>query len=200
MPTLPNAVLTCAIGLLFALNSPSAGHAQDSLPLRHKPSANRIEVAMGNLSSLEVNRAFTYAGGRRFILARSADAEQHLFVVADSARAVQQLVWIQVESRLPGQEGAYAYPDSTVNFHNRALHLNIRAYTAPPDPLSDRGSAYRIVERAGYRIPEGATRLRLVYLPEQPARREVMIIYLESNASSPAGMLSRAAAAVKILP
>lgn len=190
--------------VLFAVSigrqSTAAAQQPDSLPLQRRPAANRIEVAMGSIEAIEVDRAFTYVGGRRFVLQGSADAEQHLFVVADSASAVQKLVWIQVESRLAGQQGTYAYPDSVVAVRGRPLFVNIRAYAAPPDPSSDRGSAFQVVERAGYRIPAGATRLRLVYLPEQPARREVMIIYLEPNASSPADMLRRATAAVKILP
>lgn len=36
-------------------------------------------------------------------------------------------------------------------------------------------------------IPADAMRLRLIYLPEQPARREVMIIYVEPSGAS-AGM------------
>ena len=156
---------------------------------------------MGALRSIQVASGFTYIGGQRFILGGTADAEQHLFVVADSSRMIQQLVWIQVESRLPQIPGVYDYSaDSAVRFHGLPLAAGARTYSAPPQPSSDRASAFALIRSAGYRFSERATRLRLVYLPEQPARREVMIVYVvPAPAGEPdppmADLLARAAAA-----
>jgi hypothetical protein len=96
---------------------------------------------------------------------------------------VQRLFWIQIEQFLPTNTSTYNYePDPVVTIQGVPFFVNVRTYASPPDPSSDRAKAFAILNAAGYRIPEGATRLRLVYLPEQRARREVMIIYAEANA------------------
>jgi hypothetical protein len=177
----------------------------DSGPQRHKPEQGRMRIEMGELRALKVAPGFRYVGGHRFLLTPTVDAEQHLFVVADSARNVQRMLWVQVESRLPADSGVYQYAsDSLRTVAGLSIRVGVRAYTTPPEPTSDRGSAYGIVTAAGYRIPVNATRVRMVYLPEQPARREVMLIYVEPDgaASTPAAgfdqRLKRALRAVQL--
>lgn len=164
-----------------------------------------MRIEMGDLAALSVAKEFRYAGGRRFLLTPTVEAEQHLFVVADSALNVQRMLWVQVESRLPADSGVYNYEsDSLRTVAGLPLRVGVRAYTMPPEPTSDRGSAYRIVAAAGYVMPVNATRVRLVYLPDSPARREVMLIYVEpvGGASAPAAdfdrMLQRALTAVAL--
>jgi hypothetical protein len=158
----------------------AAGAFGDTLPLQHPPTGNRLHLLFGSLAAAHVSPPFSYIGGSRFILAGTADAEQHLFVVADSTKTVRRMYWIQVEHRLPSRPGQYDYAaDSLVMLSGIPFFVNVRTYTTPPEPSSDRGRAFALLNSKGYRVPEGATRLRLVYLPEQQARRELMIIYLE---------------------
>ena len=174
----------------------------DTLPVRHRPVANRLPVGMGQLGAIQVAQPFVYLGGQRFILGGIADAEQHLFVVADSSRTVQRLYWIQIESFLEGRTGAYNYSaDSAVTVQGFPLAANSRLYATGPAPASDRAKALGLLQSLGYRIPAGAARLRLVYLPEQPARREVMIIYLEAEPGAPATVpaaLTRAGSGIQL--
>jgi len=166
----------------------------DTLPIRYRPVANLLELRVGALHSIEVAPAFAYVGGQRFILGGSADAEQHLFAVADSSRAVQRLYWIQIEERLPTQAGSYDYSaDSAVSIQGFSLAANFRTYTTPPAAGSDRARAFALVAGQRYQMPEGATRVRLVYLPDATARREIMIVYLEATPAGPADVGSRAA-------
>ncbi len=74
--------------------------------------------------------------------------------------------------------------------HGLALRVNVRAYTTPPDPISDRGRAFALVQSRGYSVPEGATRVRLIYLPDSAARREIMIIYVEAPSAASADTAS----------
>lgn len=171
----------------------------DTLPIRYRPVANLLELRVGPLHAIEVAPAFAYVGGQRFILGGSADAEQHLFVAADTSRAVQRLYWIQIEELLPTRPGSYDYSaDSTVSVQGFSLAVNFRTYTTPPAAGSDRARAFALVAGHRYQMPEGATRVRLVYLPDASARREIMIIYLESLHAGPtdvgaqAALLSRA--------
>jgi hypothetical protein len=172
--------------------------------LLHSPENGRLRIDMGGLRAISVAKEFRYVGGRRFLLTPTVDAEQHLFVVADSFRTVRRLIWIQIESRTPTDSGAYEYPnDSARTVAGLPLSVSARRYSTPPDPASDRGSAFRIVEAAGYAIPVGAMRLRLIYLPERPARREVMIIYVEADggvAKAPAldELLARALSGIRL--
>jgi hypothetical protein len=166
----------------------------DTLPQRYASIANRLRLGIGALSAIEVSPTFTYVGGQRFILGGTADAEQHLFVVADSSKTVRRLFWIQVENFLPTKSGSYNYSaDSAVTIHGFQLAANQRVYSSAPVPLSDRARAFGLVGSRGFRIPDGATRVRLIYLPEQPARREVMIIYVEPSIPAKADSDSRTA-------
>ena len=177
--------------------------APDAMPLRYTPRNGVLVVNSGALRELVVREAFTYVGGQRFILGGTADAEQHLFVVADSAKVVRQLYWIQIEELLPGKGDAYDYSgDSTVAFSGFDLPANFRTYTTPAGAGSDRARAFDYITARGYAIPSGGTRVRLVHLPETPSRREVMVVYFESSpraATDPhASLLERAASGLAL--
>ena len=185
-------VVPIAVAALISGCSPSSSARQpsampavaagDSMPLRHIPRNGVLTVNSGALRELIVREPFTYVGGQRFILGGTADAEQHLFVVADSAKVVQQLYWIQIEELLPGKGDAYDYGgDSTVTFSGFSLPANFRTYTTPGARGSDRARAFDFITARGYTIPNGGTRVRLVHLPETRSRREVMVVYFESN-------------------
>jgi hypothetical protein len=168
------------------------------MPLRYSPTNGVITVNFGTLLDLTVQAPFTYVGGQRFILGGTADAEQHLFVVADSAKVVKRLYWIQIEEMLSSDSESYDYSaDSVVSLDGFSLPANFRTYTEAANPGSDRARAFDFVTARGYTIPMGGTRVRLVHLPETPARREVMLVYFESNASAAtdahASLLNRAA-------
>lgn len=183
------AVLVSSAGGVIASPRASAQTAAatqpDSLPLRHRPERNVLTIDAGSLRSIAVGPQFTYVGGQRFILGASADAEQHFFVAADSSRTVQRMYWIQLEELLPSRAGGYNYQaDSVRTIHGLDLRVNVRAYTTPPDAVSDRGRAFALVQSRGYTVPEGATRVRLIYLPGSAARREVMIIYVEAPSAA----------------
>jgi len=173
------------------------------MPLRYAPSNGVISVTFGALRDLTVRSPFTYVGGQRFILGGTADAEQHLFVVADSAKVVKRMYWIQVEEMLPSASQPYDYSaDSVVAFGGLRLPANFRTYTEPANPGSDRARAFDFITARGYTIPMGGTRVRLVHLPETPARREVMVIYFESDPTAAtdahASLLARAAAGITL--
>lgn len=136
-------------------NGAAINSARDTMSLRHVPSNGVLTVNSGALRQL---------------------------VVADTAKVVQQLYWIQVEEMLPGKGDAYDYSaDSIVAFSGFHLPANFRTYTTPAGAGSDRARAFDYITARGYTIPSGGTRVRLVHLPETPARREVMVVYLESS-------------------
>jgi hypothetical protein len=56
----------------------------------------------------------------------------------------------------------------------------VRRWEAPPEPDSDRAAIYAFLEKRGYRIPDGALRIRLVHVPESNRREELMVVYAEA--------------------
>lgn len=195
--TLVAAVLAACNPVPRSSETPSVA-ASNTMPLRYAPRNGVITVNYGTLRDLTLRPPFTYVGGQRFILGGTADAEQHLFVVADSGKVVTRLYWIQIEDLLPSASDPYDYSaDSVVAFGGFQLPANFRTYTEAANPGSDRARAFGFLTTRGYTIPMGGTRVRLVHLPETPARREVMLVYLESDPSAAtdahASLLTRAA-------
>jgi hypothetical protein len=167
---------------------------QDTLPIRHSPQGNVLTLNIGRLSELAIDTQFKYIGGQRFILGNSADAEQHVFAATESNGALHSFYWIQIEELLPHREGGYNYnADPTLVHHGFELRLNRRTYTTAPEGNSDRARAFDILQRRGFSVPAGAARVRLVYLPEANARREVMVIYVRLPNVSDARSIEAAA-------
>jgi hypothetical protein len=181
-------LLVLALYDLAGAQRPAIRATHDTLRLQHVPANGRLRLNFGELRAIQIGAPFRYVGGSRFILRETADAEQHLFIIADANKTIQRLFWVQIERLLPARSGAYNYgADSAIILHGFKLFANATTYTTAPEPLSDRARAFASLASAGYRVPDGARRLRLIFLPEQPARREVMIIYLETATETNAG-------------
>ena len=128
--------------------------------------------------TVRVARPFRYVGGQRFLLGDTADAEQHLFVVADANREVSELLWLQFEEYVPSVARAYNYADDpAVSSHGMKFFTNVRRYATPPQSGSDRDRAFKLLSSAGYSLNKIANRVRLVHIPSEDHRSEVMIIY-----------------------
>ena len=157
---------------------------------------------------IEVTGSFKYVGGQRFILRQTTDAEQHFFVEADDRKTVQRLYWIQFEHFLPERDGEYSYDrDEPLTLGELGFRVHVRRYAEPPASDSDRGAAYAYLERAGYVVPTLATRVRLVHVPPENRRQEVMIVYVEASTTSgepddaeAASIVERARAGLSIAP
>jgi hypothetical protein len=156
---------------------------------------------------IRVEESFKYVGGQRFVLRGTVDAEQHFFVEANDQKAIRRMYWIQFERFLPGRSGPYSYDaDRPVILSGLELRAHVRRFAEPPAPDSDRRRAYEYLELAGYAVPTPATRARLVYLPGESRRQEVMIVYLEPaitgtelTEQESASILRRALAGVSIV-
>jgi hypothetical protein len=186
-----------------------AALAQSAPPLQpaHAVRGNSLRVDLPGFSSLNVQRGFRYAGGQRFILRGVADAEQHAFAEAGADGAISRFYWIQFESLLPQARGAYDYSkDTAVEFAGLAWRAQARRYTAPPEPDGDQAELYKLFAARGWRQPLPALRVRLVYVPPDDPRRELMIIYAEATpASTPptaqesADIIARAQAGLRLV-
>lgn len=147
----------------------------------HQPVGQVLPVGVGPIEQLQFAREFRYIGGQRFVLGKSADAEQHFFVVPGEPGAIRRLYWIQFEQLLPGVGTEYDYSaDGVLMVGAVPFRRNLRRWDTPPAPDSDRAAMYAFLERKGYRIPAGAVRIRLVHVPQNNPREELMIVYAET--------------------
>ena len=124
--------------------------------------------------------------------------------MADSAKVVKRLYWIQIEEVLPTSSHRYDYSsDSLVAFDGIDLRAHFRTYRSAATPGSDQARAFELIRARGYTInASGGTRARLVYPPLTPSPGEVMLVYFESDpcaATDPhASLLTRAAAGISL--
>lgn len=177
------------------------------LPLVHQVRGNSLRVELPGFTSISVQRGFRYAGGQRFILKGVADAEQHAFAEVDVDNAIQRFYWFQFESLLPAATGAYDYSkDTLVEFAGLKWHAQVRRYTSPPEPDGDQAALYKLFTARGWRQPLPALRARLVYVPAEDRRQELMIIYAEATASAApptakesADLIARAQAGLRLI-
>ena len=150
-------------------------------PPAHRPTGQVLPASVGPIRELRFAKEFRYVGGQRFILKKIADAEQHFFIVAGEDGTIRQLYWIQFERLLPGVGESYDYSaDAAVTVDGVAFRRNTRRWEVPPDADSDRAAMYALLEKHGYRIPDGAMRIRLVHVPESNRREELMVVYAEA--------------------
>lgn len=197
-----------AVGAAFLVVSVVAT-AQSPAPLRpqHAVRGNTLRVDWPQLMAIAVQRDFLYAGAQRFILKGVADAEQHAFGEADRRGVVTRFYWFQFESMLPAAKGTYDYSkDTVVKYAGLEWRANVSRYTTPPEPDGDQAALYKLFSGRGWRQPLPALRVRLVYLPPDDPRRELMIIYAEATkaadpptAKETADIIARAQAGIRLL-
>ena len=185
----------------------AAAQSTAPMPLVHSVRGNSLHVELPGFTSISVQRGFRYAGGQRFILRGVADAEQHAFAEADAAGAIARFYWFQFESLLPAATGAYDYSkDTPLKFAGLDWRAQVRRYTTPPAPDGDQAALYKLFAARGWRQPLPALRARLVYVPPEDRRQELMIIYAEATPSAAeptakesADLIARAQAGLRLV-
>jgi hypothetical protein len=137
---------------------------------------------------VSVPKEARYIGADRWPLHGVADCEIHVFVEADASKRIQRLYWIQFEAFLPTQPGArYDYDRDAATEINGFPVRHRERFGATAEKTragSDLEHVKKLVAAAGYTWPAEAVNARLVHLPDDTRRREVMVIYIEDMAST----------------
>ncbi len=123
-----------------------------------------------------------YVGADRWELYDVADCEIHVFVEADERKRVQKLYWIQFDAYLPGNTYQYDYLFADKVRPGGLLfdaQMGFGRTADPPKPRSEQERVNLMLLKKGYRLPDEAMNIRLVHLPDEEARKELMIIYAE---------------------
>ena len=141
--------------------------------------------------AIHVDPAFKYAGSTSFILYEIARAEQHHFVVVDSERRVERLLWFQFEGYLENNDRRYRYPPmETMSLNGFTFLHDAGVLNIDEDyrerPTSDSAHVVDFLRDKGYTFGGDTMFKRLVWL-DSDLRNELMIIYAENmgTAGSP---------------
>jgi hypothetical protein len=165
---------------LSGLAQPQNAPAKASLRMVHGRTLVSAELPAAELT---FGPDFRYVGGQIVNLYGNADAEQHLFVHANSDGLVQRFYWVQFEHFLPTNTHTYNYPaDHTVDLGGLGFTYDIKSwpdYAALQieDPASDGATLARMLSQQHLAFPKAAVRVRMFYLPTPDHRTELMIIY-----------------------
>ncbi len=133
---------------------------------------------------LRAAEELAYAGGQRFILYGLADAEQHLFVAAGPDGAARAVLWVQFEHFLEGNTHTYNYPAAeTVTRGGLTFAVDGGVHDWEADaaqrPDSDSARAAAFLRERGFVLKPGSMYARLVCVPDEVRRHELMVIYSE---------------------
>ena len=146
---------------------------------------NTITSARDPAVRIELPKSVQYVGNARWDLYDVADCEVHVFVEADEQKLVQRLYWIQFEAYLPSNTHSYKYKFEEKLTH-AGLEFDVRARFGPtnnpPKPGSDLERVMALLEKGGFRAPAEMMNVRLVHLPDEAKRKELMLIYAEDLA------------------
>ena len=132
---------------------------------------------------------FQHIGGQKFILYGTADVEQHFFVEEHPDGTLKSFFWIQFEGFLPDNDYTYDYSSSL-------LRLQIGAFDFFTDtepgasnrflrlgwPGTDGYLARKFAADKGYTMPDNYAYARLVHIPDDASRKELLIIFMEDLA------------------
>jgi hypothetical protein len=163
-------------GLLMAAKAPE-----------REVKGNRLISNNDPAISIEVPRSAVYLGAERWDLYDVADCELHLFVEANPDKTVKAMYWIQFEAYLPTNDHTYDYSkDEPVSFADRPFwkSSNFGPTNNTPRAGGDGERTRQMLARAGYKLPAERMSVRLVHLPDESRRKELMIIYAEDLAPS----------------
>jgi hypothetical protein len=155
-----------------------------TLPLQRTVQDNQLRSEAWPAVRLRVADTFAYAGGQRFILSGAADAEQHLFVAAGPGNAARAVLWAQFEQFLEGSPNTYTYAaKETVMRGGLAFLVDGGVHDWDTDavqrPDSDSARAGAFLRQRGYGLRTDSLYVRLVCVPDETRRHELMLIYAE---------------------
>ena len=142
---------------------------------------------------LTVDSSLSYLGGQTFVLYNVANADQYFFAELDGKR-IKRFIWVQFEGYLPGINSTYDYSrDSTIAMWGKTIYRTSALRATPTSesrPESDGARARAFLRERGLTLAPSMLYHRLVWLLDQPARNELMIIYMEDPADyNPTGPL-----------
>ena len=138
---------------------------------------------------MSFDERFEYIGGQKFVLYGTADVEQHFFVEEHPDGKLKSFIWIQFEGFLPDNDYTYDYTGSPLRL--QIGEFDFYTDTAPGAsnrflrlgwPRTDGYLARKFAADKGYAMPDDYAYARLVHIPDDMSRKELLIIFMEDLA------------------
>lgn len=132
-----------------------------------------------------VDPAYRYVGSQVVNLYGNAEAEQHLFAIADASGVVRRFCWVQLEHFLPTNTMHYDYQvDRAAAVGDVSFMYDVKGWAdyrvTTTDAGSDGHAMAELLARHHLAFPARAARVRMFHFPDSTRRREIMIIYGEA--------------------
>lgn len=135
------------------------------------------------------DEGFEYIGGQKFILYGTADVEQHFFVEEHPDGTLKSFFWIQFEAFLPDNDYTYDYSGSPLRLQIGAFDFYTDTAAGTSNwlmphgwPGTDGYLARKFASDKGYAMPDEYAYARLVHIPDDMSRKELLIIFMEDLA------------------
>ncbi len=139
---------------------------------------------------------FSYIGGQKFVLYGTANVEQHFFVATKANDDLESIFWIQFEGVRPGFDWQYDYSSSPLRTQIGEFDFYTDTEPGVRSPVFEYGEpgtdgylARKFAANKGFRIPKDFAYARLVHLPTEDRRKELLIIFMDDLA--PTGFSGR---------
>ena len=135
------------------------------------------------------DEGFEYIGGQKFILYGTADVEQHFFVEEHPDGTLKSFFWLQFEAFLPDNDYTYDYSGSPLRLQIGAFDFYTDTAAGASNwlmplgwPGTDGYLARKFASDKGYAMPDEYAYARLVHIPDDMSRKELLIIFMEDLA------------------
>ena len=132
---------------------------------------------------------FGHIGGQKFILYGTADVEQHFFVEEHPDGTLKSFFWIQFEGFLPDNDYTYDYSGSPLRLQIGDFDFYTDTAAGASNwlmplgwPGTDGYLARKFASDKGYAMPDEYAYARLVHIPDDMSRKELLIIFMEDLA------------------
>ena len=183
------AVLVLAFTVLFWFDPARHTTEPEFSGLSRTVSGNTLFSEIDPPVRMTFDEQFEYIGGQQFTLYGTADVEQHFFVEEHPDGTLKSFFWIQFEGFLPDNDYTYDYSGSP-------LRLQIGAFDFYTDtaagisnrfmrlgwPGTDGYFARKFAADKGYAMPDDYAYARLVHIPDDASRKELLIIFMDDLA------------------
>ncbi|MCM8557996.1 hypothetical protein [Sphingomicrobium sediminis] len=174
-------LVALASALAAAVAAPAAAQEVPAEPA-FMVADNRISVPDEGIA-LVIPEDAVYVGATRWPLYDIVDAEQHVFVRTDEGGLVEEYWLVQFETYFDHVDANYTYDETEPT----SLEIGDRTWWTRPiftsgrpnevRPGSDTEMFGKIIAQAGYRMPMWLAGVRMVYMPGEDRRSEIMIIH-----------------------